>query len=66
MMLKLIKRRNRSEFIQELKDKYGSMENLQRLIKKTLTTCYTPLIMTIGCTIWNIQMRLSKPRMLYS
>lgn len=43
MMLKLIKRRNGSEFIQELKDKYGSMENLQRLIKKDPDNLLYPL-----------------------
>lgn len=34
MMLKLIKKRSGSEFIQELKEKYDSIEDLQRLMKK--------------------------------
>jgi hypothetical protein len=42
-MLKLIKKRNGSEFIQELKEKYESVEDLQRLMKKHPENLIYPL-----------------------
>lgn len=43
MRLKLIKKRSGSEFIQELKEKYESLENLQRLMKKDPDNLLYPL-----------------------
>ncbi len=43
MMLKLIKKRNGSEFVQELKEKYESIDNLQRLMKKDQDNLIYPL-----------------------
>lgn len=42
-MLKLIKKRNGSEFIQELKEKYQSLEDLKRLMKKHPENLLYPL-----------------------
>jgi hypothetical protein len=43
MILKLIKKRDGSEFIQELEEKYGSIGNLQRLINKDPNNLLYPL-----------------------
>lgn len=43
MILKLIKKRTGKEFIEELKDKYESIEKLQRLLEKHPTNVLYPL-----------------------
>lgn len=43
MILKLMKKRSGSKFIEELKEKYESLENLQRLIKKDPENLLYPL-----------------------
>lgn len=43
MILKLMKIRSGSKFIEELKEKYESLENLQRLIKKDPKNVLYPL-----------------------